>query len=338
VVILAGSLILVRPPRATHWLPAVAAFLGIISIQLVVNLASGHGLLETAQAFNVHKLLYGISWTEPPSPAVIRQFSLLDAIRSDPQHFFETYFPYFQALAWFAYSGALCFLLAPSASGARLFGVFAALAVIVYAIPLAMGDSPRAPLTVAALFIAPTFVAAAALLTRARASAPASLLIGALMIAGTLYLMNGWMARNLSLIQANAAQHANFLLVQDRLVDRGLSSTDEVFSDKYQLYLPDVLPFQPRQIGGWSQDWLVGYAAEYPELPNESWEAFSRACRAQGIRFLVLSPAGEYQGAFFRHIYNRDFDEELLGLEFIGVRAKMRMYRFTDGSAGRGAS
>jgi hypothetical protein len=88
------------------------------------------------------------------------------------------------------------------------------------------------------------------------------------------------------------------------------------------------MPYRSRQIGNWSQDWVWGYADEFPPLPNDSWESFAAACREQGIRFLVLSPNSHYRGEIFPPIYNNEVDIVSLGLQFIAQRGNIRIYKF----------
>jgi hypothetical protein len=265
---------------------------------------------------------------------VIDSFAPLRNLVSQPQDFLRAFLPPFYSLALLALPAVACGLLAPPRSGIRWFGWFAALGTLLYAFPLALGDSPRAPLTIMSLVLGPLFLSAALILGRLRAvrSAPRlayPALATAMLLAG-MYTAAGWLRADLSFLDSNAAQHRNFLEIQETLMEVGLTSADQVYSNKFQFYLPDVPPFIPRQIGGWAPEWLWGYSDQYPSLPNDSWQAFASACRAQGIRFLVLSPASPDQGRFFGYIYDRAYEEDLLGLEFIGLVARMRMYRFTD--------
>jgi len=322
-----------RRKEAWGWV-AISSFVALVSLQLAANVLSGHGVFETAQKFNIYKLFFPVNWIHPPTPEEIAGFSVLDVVASEPQRFLDTYVPYFTSLASLAWPGLLCFLVAPARSEEERFGLFAAVSAFLYAIPLALGDSPRAPLTVMALFIAPLFVGAAVLMSRLSQTAAQRRLLRpalwALLAAGSLIPVLGWVRTDLALLRQNAAQHRNFLAIQEELLKHDLTSADQLFSDKYQVYLPSVLPYVPRQVGGWGMDWLWGYSAEYPEIPMSSWDAFARASRQQGVRYLVLSPGSDYLLPEFALIYDRAYDEDVLGLEFIGVRAKMRMYRFTD--------
>jgi len=320
--------------RLRSSLSMFAALAGLVSVQLLANIASGHGAFETAQNLNVYKLLYGIDWSRPPSPATIEQFSLLAALRHEPQGVLAAYLPGFLSLVSLGWPAAACFLIARSATPISRFGLFALLATVSYAMPVALGDSPRAALTVMSLFICALALAALALVQRAGAVAGAAdwlpTLMMMLMLAASLQPIYRSTLENLAFLRENRAQHENFLAVEEVLRAHGMTAADELFSNKYQLYVPNLPPYQPRQIGGWAMDWLWGYTDEYPILPNDSWESFARVCDEQGIRFLVLTPFSGLQGAYFDAIYAGEFDENALGLTFVAGRAKMRIYRFRE--------
>jgi hypothetical protein len=322
----------IRPLRNRFGI--IAAFAAVVSIQLAANLLSGHGLLETAQKLNVYKLLYGVNWSFPPSPADLAEFSLLKVLLSDPRRVLDGYLPVFRSLALLAWPGALCALLAPGSSPISRFGLFAGRATLLYAVPLALGDSPRAPLTIVSLFACGLALAAVSIVERIRTIPGkgrwASNLAMACIVAGSLVPLYGWADRDLALVRESRTQHENFIAIQEKLVAEGMTSPDQLFSNKYQLYMPDLPPYLPRQIGGWGIDWVWGYAAQYPELPNDSWQAFATACREQDIQFMVLTPLSVYQGDFFSLIYDRAYEEDVLGLHFMGRVARMRMYEFTE--------
>ena len=309
----------------------ILSFLAVVSIQVIANLISGHGALETAQNFNIYKFLYGVDWTYPPSPAEIARFSLLDVFRDDPRRVMDAYILPFRSLVYYAWPGLACFLIAPGNSAVKKYGLFSALVTILYAIPLALGDSPRAPLTIMGLFISSLALILVALRERFQSRAgsvkwlPAALTIAFFIVsAKPIYL---WAVQDWEFLQENRAQNRVFNSIEQLLLSKGVTSPTQVYADKYELYFPHTLPYQARQIGGWSIEWLWGYTAEYPVLPNDSWDSFRQACREQGIEYLIISPQAAFKGEFFNSIYEDDFDGAVWGLEFVAQRAKMRIYR-----------
>ncbi|MFN3491025.1 MAG: hypothetical protein ACK40V_02300, partial [Anaerolineales bacterium] len=136
-------LIGIRPFRSRILM--VGVFLFFVLLQVIVNLVSGHGAFETAQAFNIYKFLYGFNPTFPPAPAEIAQFSLFDEITQTPQRFFRAYLIPFQFLTSYSLMPIICFALSPKGKFSK-YALFSFLYIIFYSIPIAVGDSARAPL------------------------------------------------------------------------------------------------------------------------------------------------------------------------------------------------
>ncbi|OGO42141.1 MAG: hypothetical protein A2W36_06710 [Chloroflexi bacterium RBG_16_58_14] len=310
----------------------VGFFLGVFCLQVLANLLSGHGLYETAQNFNIYKLLHPIDWTHPPSPAEIEKFSLLETFRNDPQTVLDAYLPWFQFLVSFAWPGALCVLIAPWKSPISKYGLFTAPVIVLYAIPLALGDSLRAQVTIMGLFLSSLALGVVALITRVRSLTDSKKwlppVVMALIFAASLYPISQWVIADRAFLAENRAEHRVFVSIEQVLLARGLTSPDQAFADRLDFYFPDLPPYLPRQIESFFNDWVWGYSDEYIPLPNDSWETFATACREQDIRFLVLSPNSAYRGDFFLPIYESKFDPDMLGLTFIAQRGKTRIYRF----------
>jgi len=317
-----------QPRRSS--LSMLVSFLAVVSAQIAANLLAGHGVFETAQGFNIYKLLYGVNWTYPPAPAEIAGFSLIEVLREEPRRVIEAYLPPFWSLAGYAWPGLACGLIAPRGP-LRKFGLFSALVTLLYAAPLALGDSPRAALTIMGLFIPSLGLILAALRARLQlrsggvAWLPAALTAGFLVL--SVFPFYRWIVQDREFLQGNRAQNRVFRSIEQVLLARGVTSAVRVYADKYELYFPHILPYQARQIGGWSIEWLWGYQAEFPVLPNDTWESFRRASRVQGIEYLILSPQARHQGEFFGSIYADESGGEHWDLEFVAQRANMRIYR-----------
>ncbi len=319
----------IKPVRGR--LLMVISFLGIFAIQIAANLISGHGMLETAQNFNIYKLLYGVNWTYSPSPAEIENFSLLEALRTDPRHVMNAYIIPFRYLVSYVWPALACFLIARP-GGMKKYALFSALVIVLYAIPVALGDSPRAPLIIMVPFLSSIAFLAIAFVDRVKAAAgslnwmPGAVTV--LIAAACAYPVYQWVRQDLEVIRRNRNEHNVFLNIEQVLTTRGLISPDQAYADRYDFYFPGLPPYQPRHIGSYAEDWVWGYSREYPSLPSDSWESFSRACAEQGIEFLVLSPNSGYRGGFFSAIYSDDFNEDDFGLAFVSQRSKTRLYRF----------
>ena len=308
-----------------------AAFLGLVSIQIAVDLLSGHRPFETAQMFNIYKLLYGLNWTQTPSPDEIAGFSIWSTIWKDPGFVVSTAFPYYRYLVSFAWPGLLCFFLSPKGT-LREFSLFSLLAIVIYSIPLSISDSPRAPLAVMALYLSLIALIFAALVERIRYFLPR---LKPPLVWGTCIILifcalpiYRWTALDWTFIAENRMTHRVFVGIEQVLASHGMTSPDQVFSIKVQYYIPGLPPYTTRQFSTWSNDWVWGYREEYPPLSNESWEMFKQTCLEQEVEFLVISPPPADQGGFFTVIYEDKFDDDVMGLEFIAARANMRIYQF----------
>lgn len=313
-------------------------------LQVVVNLISGHGAFETGQAFNLYKFFHGVDWTHPPTPADIKGFSVFQTIADDPARAWDLYRPllyYFLSHAWAA---VLSLILAPKGRYAR-FSLFSLLFIVLYAVPISLSDSARSPVILMCVYLASVAILPAVLSETAKKFLPGHArpavpgganarsrliewMVFAVFIAFGFRTFYNWAAYDFGITRAAIAERRNLTAVEQALLSNGMTSPSEVFADRYDFYTPNTMPYRSRQIGNWSAGWVWGYAEEFPELPNDSWESFAAACREQGVRFLVLSQNSHYRGAFFPPIYNEEAQIEALGLRFIAQRGKMRLYVF----------
>jgi hypothetical protein len=331
-VIVLALAILFRRVRSGYSITLMAGtFLALVSLQAAVDLLSGHRAFETAQLFNIYKLLYGLDWVQPPTPDQISKLSIVEIFWSDPRFVINSAYPYFRHLVSFAWPSVVCLFLSPKGA-LRRFAFFSMLSIVLYSLPLSLSDSPRAPLPVLSLTLSTAALIFAALMERLRSflsTSKSSLIWGTVLVlvfsASPVYR---WGVHDWTFLKDIRAAHRVFKGIEQVLLSNGMKSPDEVFSNKYQFYVPSRPPFTPRQFSDWYNDWVWGYSEEYPPLANDSWDAFRQSCLEQGIKFIVLSPLASEQAEFFAVIYEDKFDDDVVGLEFITARANMRIYRF----------
>lgn len=331
VAILAGYVLLngIRPIRPLLFLAGSLAL--IAGLQVIVNLISGHAPLETGQAFNLYKFFYGVDWTYPPSPADIEGFSLFKTVAEDPVRAWNYYQPFFFYFISHVWAAVLAFILSPKGHYSR-FSQFAFIFIVLYAIPISLSDSARSPVILMSVYLPSMAVLLAILIDLAKIHLPsirwAASAVTVAFIALGFQIFYGWAVYDVGLIRAAIAERKVLSVIEQTLVNNGMTSPTEVFADRYDFYTPNTMPYRSRQIGNWSAGWVWGYAEEFPALPNDSWESFAQASREQGVRFLVLSQNSHYRGDIFPPIYKDEVDLEALGLRFIGQRGKMRIYEF----------
>jgi hypothetical protein len=331
VAILAGYVLLkgIRPIRPLLFLAGSLAL--IAGLQVIVNLISGHGPLETGQVFNLYKFFYGVDWTYPPTPADVEGFSLFKTIAEDPTNAFNLYKPFFLYFVSHVWAAIITFLISPRGRFAR-FSQFAFTFIVLYAIPISLSDSARSPVILMSVYLPSMAILLAALVDLARKHLSTirwgEWAVTTAFIAIGFQTFYGWAVYDVGLIRAAVAERKVLSVIEQTLLNNGMTSPTEVFADRYDFYTPNTMPYRSRQFGNWSAGWVWGYAEEFPALPNDSWDAFAQASREQGIRFLVLSQNSHYRGDIFPPIYKDEVDVEALGLRFIGQRGKMRIYEF----------
>jgi hypothetical protein len=319
----------IRPLRNRLWM--VLPFIGIYSLQVVANLFSGHGAFETAQNFNIYKLLYGVDWTSSPSPSEIANFSLLETFRNDPSFVINAYIVPFRVLLLYALPACACILVARSRT-IRQYALFSALVIFLYAIPVAFGDSPRAPLIIMVPYISSLAILAIAFVDRVKDSSGSVTwipgLVSVILAVASAYFISQWVLHDLEVLRVNRNEQKVFLSIEEVMMAHGLNNPIQAYADRYDFYFPSLPPYQARQIGGFAEDWVWGYSQEYPPLANDSWSSFSAACSEQNIRYLILSPNSDFRGEFFEKIYDDEFNPDEFNLVFVRQRAKTRIYQF----------
>lgn len=331
VAILAGYVLItgIRPFRPL--MLVAGALAGVAGIQVIVNLVSGHGPFETAQAFNLYKFFYGVDWTFTPGPEDIEDFSLLETITSDPANAFNLYKPFFLYFVSHVWAAIPAFLISPKGRYSR-FSLFAFIFIFLYAIPISLSDSARSPVILMSVFLPSVAVLLATLIEIVKNHFSSirwgEWAVTVAFVAFGFQTFYGWASYDVGLIRAAVAERKVLSVIEQTLLSNGMTSATEVFSDRYDFYTPNTMPYHGRSIDKWSVDWFWGMEEDYPLLPNDSWESFAAASKEQGIRFLVLGPNSHYRGDIFPPIYNEEADLDTLGLHFIGQRGKMRLYEF----------
>lgn len=297
-------------------------FLLVAGLQAVVNLVSGHGLLENAQYFNIYKTFFGNNWLTVPEQA---GSSLLSLLLSNPAAFLAEYAPEVWKVLLYAWPSVPLYFVSREAPLKR-FALFSGLVILLYSLPVAFGSSPRAPIAITPLaFAAFGFLVSETLVWL---SPKRALLLAALAVFLAALAWTGWQWSqvNAKFIRDFSDRHERYLRIERKLRKLGLNSPHQVFTNNYNFYLPITPPHYPRSNGGWDVTVTWNFRQEYPELPVETWEQFAAACRAQGIRFLVLSPYSYELAPYFGDIYEGTFIPP--GVEILGFDGNFQLILF----------
>lgn len=286
-------------------------FLLVAGVQAFVNLVSGHFPFENAQYFNIYKTFFGNDWLTVPEQAGER---VLNLVLAYPAAFFGEYLPEVWKVALYAWPSVPLYLVSREAPLKR-FALFSGLVIALYALPVAFGSSPRAPLAITPLaFVSFGFLVSESF-ARLSSSRPVFLAAIAVFLAGLAFTGWQWQQVNARFIRDFSDRHERYLRIERKLRKLGLTSPDQVFTNNYNIYFPVTPPYYPRSNGGWDVTVTWNYRNEYPELPVSSWQEFSAACRAQGIRFLLFTNYSYELAPYFGDLYNGTFlppDAEIL--------------------------
>jgi hypothetical protein len=264
--------------------------------QWAANLLAGRGFFETGfGSMNVYHLMHGMNWqriTELRVPA-----SSLDILAADPLLFFRKYAASFWSFkqAWIPPLLALALARASAAAPPRRMFLLLAIWTLAYFGMFSATSSGRQALLALPFSILALGYSLQAVWIRAQgiraeglrfsSSARAAL---ALACAALLALH---VVRDVRWLMQREAMRAEAARVEAVLRAAGATRADEAFTTDYDLYFPRLARLTPLFNGGavrLGTDW---FNEAFPEFPVDDPTAFVAACRARGVRFLVLDEA-----------------------------------------------
>jgi hypothetical protein len=253
---------------------------------------AGRGLFETGfGSMNVYYLMHGMNWqriTELRVPA-----SSLEILAADPLLFLRKYAASFWSFkqAWAPPLLALAFARAQGRDSAarRIFLPLALWTLAYFALFSATSSGRQALLALPLSMLALGF-SLQALWIRAEGFRSPAFARAALAVAcAALLALHA--ARDARWLAQREAMRAEAARVQDILLVSGATRASEAVVTDYDLYFPRLAGLTPRFNGGavrLGTDWFNG---AFPEFPADDAAAFVAACRARGVRFVVLDEA-----------------------------------------------
>ncbi len=310
----------VKPLRVKGRL--LVSFLLVASIQVVVNLLSDHGPFETAQKLNLYKLLHKVDWAGVP----FVEKSALDLVTENWDRLVGIYLANIVKLNSLALPAIVCWLISKD-KGVMRYSLFCMVAIFLYSIPLAFSNSERTSVVLLSLYIPPLAILCVDVIRRIhglfRASGKRYLALFALFGCLGFALLRPWYLKNALLIEYYALRQGKLQEIEKLLLQNGLKTPREVFANSFNLYLPDVPPYQPRVNGGWMRygSYTYKYNEEFPNLPWQSSQEFAEACAKNGIRFLVIDRQSARIAPAFSDLYKyrkHDFGD-VMKVDFLGT-------------------
>jgi hypothetical protein len=309
--VLLGLALLAVYPR--QWKSAFFVAIGTAlaySPQWAVNLLSGHGLMETQFGpMNVYDLMHGLNWYRITSLKL--PGSVGHIIASDPGLFARKYL---SALWSFKQAYLPAFFAAAFERDPRARRVAVALALWsgAYFVFFSATTSGRQALLVAPLTFVTLGMSARVLWTRWKFSSPLSARLPALPSAVRRYALVLFAAlllglqfyRDIGLVKTRARARDATMAVEAFVKKSGVTRAQQVFTSDFNLYfrtLPGPVPYFN---GGAPRLGTYLYNETFPEFPVDSPEAFVAACRARGVRFVVLDAGSRDLSAPLAALYD----------------------------------
>lgn len=301
-------------------------FCAVISIQLLINLFSGHGMFETSQKFNIYKLTYYVDWWRPPQHI---DKTTIELLLHDPIQLITKYTTNLSTISAYLWPALFGCAFCQRASCTR-FCLSAAFTIVVYMIPTALGDSPRALVPIAILWVAPLImlfiegtrqIVNHVFLTSVQKRVAASMIV----ITVGLFLYQGF-RKDYLIFDSFRTTSQSYSEVERKLKEYGMSASREVFTDSFDLYFRKSITYRPRHNGGWYLYDLWKYKEENPQMPVDSLDAFLLACKLHGVKFLVLTPDSRRVAAFLGDLYDNKHAESYNTFSPIGEVSSFRIF------------
>jgi hypothetical protein len=325
-VLLGAALLAVYPRYWKSGIFTVAGATAVYSAQWAANLFSGHGLMETQFGpMNVYDLMHGLNWHRITSLAL--PGSVGDIIAADPALFLRRYAaaiwsfkhawapavlaalllirferdPRVRRVAWaIALWCAAYFLLFSATTSGRQ---------ALLAVPLtflSLGLSARILWTRLAVFRNPMLPCAAATLFAAA-------------------LLGLHLARDVAFVRDVAERRDECLAVESFARASGVRDSRQVFTSDFNLYFRGFPTPIPYFNGGAPRLGTYRYNEMFPEFPVDAPAEFLAACRARGVRLVVLDPDSRRLSAPLADLY--DGRTAHPGLAFEHAAGRYRVYR-----------
>jgi len=266
--------------RAALWFCAgVAPF---VIAQGLVQVWSGHGFFENAQAFNIWRTMYGMDWN---NPAAIGGMSAFDVIRANPQVFFAAYWGAIVQGSLYILPCliALLFLLMRGRTAMHRVLTILTFAAVVYLVITAIGGSPRNVAPVIPILVADGLFVIALAVARVGGARRQSI---AKCVAALIWV--GGMIGIFLFSYRSAPRVRDYAEVERLLNVHSKEDAMKIYTDDFDFYFPGLKYQTPRESGGWPEVGLPHYIEEFPHLRDSSARVLHDDLVKSGIHWAVF--------------------------------------------------
>jgi hypothetical protein len=276
-----------------------AGVLSFVIAQGLVQVWSGHGFFENAQAFNIWKTMHGMDWNNPPA---LGHASAFRVILDDPAGFFASVENWLFRYAFYfvPLMGFLLLAFAHSHSNTRAIArplTMLAFASLVYLLLTSAGGSVSAftpVIPIAAACIAALLDGATARLSNAFRNRAIPTLAAIVWVAGFIGLF--------IFILRVKTRTDDYAEVQRMLDVRSDPDVLRIYTDDFDFYFPNLRYRIPRASGGWPEVGLPHYLEEFPHIRNTSSEIEHHDLIQNGIVWAIYRvPPYDPRGYQYAH-------------------------------------
>ena len=279
------------------------------SIQSFFNIASGHGLLETATSFNVYITMYGVTWQKVSLMVKDLPHSVLEVIFSSPIRFLQTYSYNFLKIIPLIIPSLLGIFLLKDKKQVKISSIIS-LATILYLLVVSIGSGrsdrtglPIIPFTIYQITVLASFAYRKAFENLGTRNLRILSVFAFVVVS---FKLSSFGYDNFADIKDRKDFQEKYQSIQRVLIQEGVQNSKQVFSTSYDLYFPELKPYQPYNNGDWARYDMYGLNQEYPELTTQNMDKFLADCHQHAITHLVLDKSASVLMSELGQIYNEE--------------------------------
>ena len=259
--------------------------LPFVIAQGLLQLWSGHGFLENAQAFNIWKTMHGMDWSNPPALGHARA---LGVILEDPMLFVTATFNWLLQYSFYLIPlvGIVILAYVKFRSGGTPVSrtlLLLALASLAYLGVTAAGASvsaftPIIPVVAACVIPLVEFILSRrSNVFRTRTIATITILVW----------LGGLIGLFISTMHVKTRAE-DYVQIEQMLRVHSRSDALAIYTDDYDLYFPSLVYQTPRTSGGWAEMGLPGYLDKFPHIRNTSAETEYADLIQNGVTWAIF--------------------------------------------------
>ncbi|HEX2958836.1 MAG TPA: hypothetical protein VHO70_18520 [Chitinispirillaceae bacterium] len=287
--------------------------------QIIVNLSSGHALLETQFGpMNVYDLMYSMSWYQTITLDLPK--SVFAIIAQDPLLFIKKYFLAFASFSPYFLPQIIAAIAATDKKKRYLCLTLSTYSVLYFTFFSAFTSGRQG------LLLLPFAILCTGLTIESTIARFPILRKKGIPVLAALTVISIFIYKDSRKVQARSADFIKYKKIESVLIAENCNNVREVFSTKFQFYMPRLYPFVTYFNGGAPRWGTYKFNDEYPEFPVTTFKEFMETCRKRGVRFLVLTNNSEKLSPFFGEI----FYEKVEGISLLFDDPVLKVFKINN--------